>query len=171
MFAASDSDKSTKSLLSDLRTFEEYYKKDESFRVALLTPSLRTERENILADVFETTGINNSHARHALSTLASRNHLDKVIKVVHDIEALASHNRKEIIAKVTSAEALSSEQVSNLTSALKKRIPSDSNLIIEQVVEPSILGGLNVQLGNQSLDISVLARIAEIDRLLRAAKI
>lgn len=72
-----------------------------------------------------------------------------------------------IEAHVRSAMALTESEAVRLTQALKKR--SGKEVVLTQSVDPSLLGGLVVQMGDTLLDGSVKRQLAELkDALMQA---
>lgn len=64
------------------------------------------------------------------------------------------------IATVVTAQPLSAEKLRRLESALSARY--DRKLKINQVVDPSIIGGLRVQIGDDVIDGSIATRVAAL---------
>lgn len=79
-----------------------------------------------------------------------------------DYLRLAARRRDELTAVVTSAVALTEQQHARLASALEgiygKRVS------IQAVVEPEVLGGIRVQVGDEVVDGTVLRRLDEARR-------
>ena len=75
--------------------------------------------------------------------------------------AAAAHDRR--VATVTVAEELSSEDVTRLTQALSDLY--GSGVQVNTVVNPSVLGGVKVEIGDDVIDGTIAARLAEAQRL------
>lgn len=70
-------------------------------------------------------------------------------------------------AHVRSAMALTESETARLTQALEKR--SGNQIVLRETVDPSLLGGLVVQMGDTLLDGSVKRQLSELkDALMRA---
>lgn len=70
----------------------------------------------------------------------------------------AAHDRR--IATVTSATALPSAQADRLAAALQKRYGSEIQL--QQIVDPEVVGGLRVQVGDDVVDGTIAARLHDL---------
>lgn len=92
-----------------------------------------------------------------LGVLADNRRLAETGAVVAAFSALASAHRGEVTAEVTSARALSAAQVKALSAKLKQRVGRD--VAVEAKIDPSILGGLIVQIGSQMIDSSIKTRL------------
>ena len=66
------------------------------------------------------------------------------------------------IAKVTSAVALSQAQLNRLGHALSRVY--NRKLKLDISVDPTVLGGLRVQVGDEVIDGTVIARLDELER-------
>lgn len=66
------------------------------------------------------------------------------------------------IARVTAAEALSAEQIAKLQGSLNTTYGKDLKLDI--TVDPSVLGGLRVQVGDEVIDGTLSTRLANLSR-------
>lgn len=124
-------------------------------------------RAKQLEALYPKLNIKSQESKQIISDLAAQRKLSKLSKILVDFAKLAQFDRNEIKAIVTSAEPLTSDQISRLTSALKTRLQQGEQLVVEQRQDPSIVGGLKVLLENKMLDLSVASRIKHFDRAIR----
>lgn len=68
------------------------------------------------------------------------------------------------IARVTVARPLDDERRARLQAALERQVSGP--VVIQEVVDPDVLGGLNVQLGDHIIESTVAGRLDEARRLL-----
>jgi F-type H+-transporting ATPase subunit delta len=94
---------------------------------------------------------------NTLGVLAQNRRLSETAAVADAFSMLAANNRGEVTADVTSARPLSPAQSKSLAAGLKLRVGSD--VAINAKVDPSILGGLVVQIGSQMIDSSIKTRL------------
>lgn len=80
--------------------------------------------------------------------------LDVVIATFRDLAAKA---RGEVTADVTSAAPLSGEQVAALSATLKSKL--GKTVTLNQFVDPSLIGGLQVKVGSQMIDSSLKTKL------------
>jgi F-type H+-transporting ATPase subunit delta len=79
--------------------------------------------------------------------------------------AIAAKRRQRFVARVTTAIALSDDERSRLRAALVKLYGHDIHLQVE--VDPHVVGGLVVQIGDEVIDGSVAGRLAEARQQLK----
>ena len=67
---------------------------------------------------------------------------------------------------IVSAEPLSAGQISSIQKGVVKMSGVKGEVEVETKVDPSILGGLQVMIGDKFLDLSARSRIAELSQAL-----
>lgn len=103
--------------------------------------------------------------RNLLVTMAGNARLGDLPKVATTYAQLMKAKRGQVDAKIISAEPLGAAQLKEVEAAMQSQVPAGKSVIIEAVVDPSIVGGLQVQIGDQFLDLSVKSRIEEISKM------
>jgi len=81
--------------------------------------------------------------------------LDQIIVAFRE---LAAADRGETTADVTSAAPLNGEQVKALAETLKSKL--GKSVTLNQFVDPSLIGGLQVKVGSQMIDSSLKTKLA-----------
>lgn len=92
-----------------------------------------------------------------LGVLADNRRLAQLPAIIRAFRQLAASFRGETTAEVTSAHALSDDQVAALKQSLRQRIGRDVS--VDLSVDPSLLGGLVVRIGSQMIDSSIKTRL------------
>ncbi|HTR69300.1 MAG TPA: F0F1 ATP synthase subunit delta [Mycobacteriales bacterium] len=83
---------------------------------------------------------------------------------LRELSVLAARRREQLIAHVTSAVALSDDEVRDLSAALMRTFGYD--IQIQAVVDPSLIGGVTVRVGDEIIDGSVARQLDEARRRL-----
>ena len=104
-----------------------------------------------------------------LSVLAENGRAGATSSVIDTFNELMMANRGEVPAKVVSAEPLTDKQVKALQESMKSYIEEGQSLVLTAEVDPEILGGLRVQVGDRFIDLSIASKIQKIDGVLSAA--
>jgi len=95
--------------------------------------------------------------KNFLAVLAGNRRLSALPDVVRAFATIAAAARGELTAEVTSAHALSDDQLEQLAAKLKAR--EGKAIKIKAKVDPEILGGLIVKLGSRQIDGSIRTRL------------
>uniref|UniRef100_A0A7R9ZQE6 ATP synthase subunit 5, mitochondrial n=1 Tax=Craspedostauros australis TaxID=1486917 RepID=A0A7R9ZQE6_9STRA len=98
------------------------------------------------------------------TTLAGNAKLAELPKVVEQYALLMKAKRGQVDATIISADKLSKKQTDEIGAAIKATSKDAKEVVINTEVDPSIIGGIQVQIGDQFLDLSVKSRIEEIGR-------
>lgn len=92
-----------------------------------------------------------------LGVLADNRRLPEIGAVARAFTALASAQRGEMTAEVTSAHPLNAAQTKAIAAKLKERVGRD--VAISAKIDPAILGGLTVKIGSTLIDNSIQTRL------------
>ena len=92
--------------------------------------------------------------------VARQNREDCLEAISNAYTALMMAARAEVKAEVTSATALNKEQRAALKKALEKA--TKAQIILQESLDPNLVGGLVVQLGSTRIDGSIRGRLAHI---------
>jgi len=106
--------------------------------------------------------------RGFLSVLAENGRLAELPKVMDTFQVLLNAQRGIVEATVTTAEELPSKQAKAIEKAISSGyLESGQKLNLVAKVDPSVIGGLQVQIGNQFLDLSIQSEINKIYNVLK----
>jgi F-type H+-transporting ATPase subunit delta len=105
--------------------------------------------------------------RRFLLLLASKRRLFALSDIIRVYGALVAKLKGEISAQVTSARPLSSHETAELKSILRSKLSKDVNL--DPRVDPSLLGGLIVQVGSRMIDSSLRTKLNGFRAAMRGA--
>jgi F-type H+-transporting ATPase subunit O len=68
-------------------------------------------------------------------------------------------NRQELLCRVITAKPLDEKSRTELDSVLKQFSKKDEKLNVETTVDPSIMGGMIVEVGDRYIDMSIASKI------------
>lgn len=122
------------------------------------------EQEKAIGAVAESAGIKGL-AGNFLRLIARNRRLFALPGMIRVFRELAAKNRGQVTAEVTSAHALSTEQVEALKAVLKAKVGKDVTLNAR--VNPALLGGLMVKVGSRMIDSSLRTRLMNVKTQLK----
>ncbi len=103
--------------------------------------------------------------KNFVSLLASKNEVHLLPSILAEFDRYATRGPVQNGARVTSAVALTEKEKSALEGKLKGRYGSD--LQFDYVVDPGILGGVIVRIGDKVIDGSVSGKLAALREKLK----
>jgi F-type H+-transporting ATPase subunit delta len=160
--ASADADGKLDRLEDELFRFRRIMLADQRLRAALTGESDAARRAALLDDLIgsKVTPQTRTLIDEAVAAGSSRT----VEHTLEHFSAVAAARRERLVAHVRSVIELTSAQRERLATALAKMYGRRVALQVE--TDPSVLGGLSIQLGDEVLDATVLARLEEARRRL-----
>ncbi|EKG17927.1 ATPase F1 complex OSCP/delta subunit [Macrophomina phaseolina MS6] len=154
-----------------LESLNNVFKKDAKLSEVIAAPTLTvTDKQQIVVELQKHLGNNDKDGivKNFLETLAENNRLGLLQPVTEKFAQLMSAHRGEIELNVTSAQPLDNKILSRLESAVSKSpYAQGKKLKVVPKVNPDIKGGLIVEIGDRTIDLSVSARLAKMNKLLQ----
>lgn len=98
---------------------------------------------------------------NALQLLVERKRFNEVADVVAGYELLAADAQGVAKATVFSTRPLTDEERAEISAAFAKRVNKNS-LVIDNVIDESLIGGIRVQIGNDFFDSSVKGKLERL---------
>lgn len=103
--------------------------------------------------------------RNFIGVLAENRRLSALPEIIRAFAAIAAAQRGEATAQVTTAHALTDEQVEQLRQKLEVR--EGRNVKIKTSVDPELLGGLVVTIGSKRIDSSIRTRLNSLAQAMK----
>jgi F-type H+-transporting ATPase subunit O len=167
LYSVASKQKTLDKVEQELLGLEATIEKEPHFASFLKDPTIaRASKKEDISKVME-KGKFSKPVAGLFEVLAENGRLPETLGVISSFKQLMAAYRGEVQAKVTSADPLSKAQLDQVKKALGSRIQKDEVLLLETVVDPEILGGLKVQIGNYFIDLSLQTKIDKINTLLQ----
>jgi len=130
----------------------------EDFARFLRSPVIAAEdKARAVTEIMKSSGAS-ATVSNFVRLVADNGRLFALLSMISVFRELAAKARGEVIAEVTSAEPLTSDQVSSLSETLKDKI--GKTVTLNQHVDPSLIGGLVVKVGSRMIDSSLKTKLA-----------
>ena len=99
-----------------------------------------------------------------MTTLAGNARLTELDSISGIYARMMAAKRGQVEATITSAEPLTRSQAEAIAKAMTAQVGQDKTINLTMKVDPAIVGGLQVQIGDQFMDLSVASRIDAVSR-------
>ncbi|AEO61762.1 hypothetical protein MYCTH_57224 [Thermothelomyces thermophilus ATCC 42464] len=146
--------------------------KDSKLVTILEAPTLSAaDKSAIVAELQKSAGVSGETIKNFLETLAENNRLGLLPGVCNKFNELMSAARGEVEMIVTSAQPLDNKTLTRLENAVSKSsyVGAGKKLKVKNNVNPDIVGGLIVEVGDRTIDLSVSSKLAKMNKLLTEA--
>ncbi|KAK7978296.1 hypothetical protein PG996_004341 [Apiospora saccharicola] len=155
----------TAKALSNLANLVE---KDAKLATILSTPTLSDSDKSAIVTELQKTAGSSETVKNFLDTLAHYNRLSILKGVSEKFAQLMAASRGEVEMTVRSATQLDSRTLSRLETAVAKSqyVGQGKKIKLTNEVNPDIVGGLIVEIGDRTIDLSVSSKIAKMNKLL-----
>jgi F-type H+-transporting ATPase subunit delta len=130
----------------------------EDFSRLLRSPAISGEEKAKALDAILARTTTNALVANVLRLVARNGRLFALDEIIARFRALAAAERGEVTAEVTSATPLTQAQADALASTLSAKVGKAVSL--DQRVDPSLIGGLQVKVGSQLIDSSLKTKLA-----------
>jgi F-type H+-transporting ATPase subunit delta len=134
---------------------------DPTARAVIANPSLPTETRLAAVDSLDLPGLG-PEGLNLMRLLVTGHRVDRIDEIAEQFEALADDAAGRVRATVTTAIPLSEADREALGKDLSRGLKKEVRL--EARVDPAILGGLILEVGDRLTDASVAARLDQVRR-------
>ncbi|KAK8858582.1 ATP synthase F1, delta subunit [Kwoniella newhampshirensis] len=161
--ALKKSPKDLEGLAKDVEAFDKKIKEDAKVASFIQNPTLSaSERSQALSSLLPSGS--SPILLNLLTVLSENGRLSSAPKVFADFNSLISAYRGELEVVVTSAEPLDNKSLNRLDKALKDtEVAKGKTLKVVNKVNPSVLGGLLVDFGDRTIDLSASSKVSRFN--------
>lgn len=163
LFELSQQHGQTGSIQEEMKELKKAFRDNKDLGELLDSPKLSSaKKKEIIANIFK--GVN-PLVLNALYVLLDAKRMDEAQNVFEEFLALADDAAGIAEAKVYSTRPLTEQETNALSATFAKKIGKHS-LRIENIIDPSLIGGVRLQIGNQIYDSSLSAKLDKLQRKL-----
>lgn len=165
VFQLADEARAVDAVGKDLHVMSEAIYEDQTTKGFFLSPVIdRKEKERVLSSAF--TGKTHEIAMHTLLLLVRKRREALLAEIVRQYDTLQMQARGEEPLTVTSAKELSATELRSLVDRLQNVY--GKKFSVTQTVQPDLIGGVRIMMGDRRIDATVEGRLEELTRTLFA---
>ncbi|WPK23470.1 hypothetical protein PUMCH_000711 [Australozyma saopauloensis] len=171
LYLASVKDSSVGASFEGLTKISNLIKEDEKVNEFLTNPALSKADRKTVIDTLASGLKLDSTVTNFLFVLSENNRLGEFNGIYKNFGLLFDAHQGVVDATITSAKPLDSKILKRLQTAIQKSsfVGDNKTLKISNTVNPDLLGGLVVEVGDKTVDLSVSARMAKLNLVLSEA--
>ncbi|KAF6211885.1 hypothetical protein GE061_012402 [Apolygus lucorum] len=169
LYSAATKMKQLDAVEKDLQNMKNSMKTDAKLREFMADPVIKRD---VKADAVRSvaTKLNLSvPSTNLLALLAENGRLSKLDGVAAAFSTIMAGHRGDLRCEVTTAKALDEATKTQLQTTLKAFAKKGENIILELKVDPSIIGGMVVSIGDKYVDMSVSSKVKKYTALIQQA--
>jgi len=169
LYSAASKQKQLDHVEKDLKDIHATLKKKGRLVDLLLDPSLkRNQKRDLIAGALGQTKASKLTA-NLLGLLAENGRLSSLEGIASSYFTIMSAHRGELECEVVTAKPLDGPLQQELEAALKAFVKPGQSVLIKTRVEPEILGGMIVSIGDRFVDMSTASKIKKYTDIIQAA--
>lgn len=168
LYSAAATDSSVEKAFQSLGKLREVVNSDKDLATFLTNPaSTKADRNAVISALSSSLKLDKS-VGNFLNVLAENNRLSEFESIYKQFSILNDAYQGIVEARVTSAKPLDSKILKRLQAAISKSsfVGEGKTLNITNEVAPDILGGLVVEVGDKTVDLSVSGKVAKLNQAL-----
>ncbi|XP_038214355.1 ATP synthase subunit O, mitochondrial [Zerene cesonia] len=169
LYSAASKTKALDAVEKELSHFQKSMKSDAKLKEFIMNPVLK---RSIKADALKhvASKINMcATTSNLLGLLAENGRLNKLEAIINAFKIIMAAHRGEVTCHVVTAKPLDAAQKQNLEAALKKFLKGNETLQLTATVDPSLMGGMVVSIGDKYVDMSVASKVKKYTELISAS--
>lgn len=144
---------------ADLHEIKKVFASNKELNQLLDSPKLSVDKKKeLFTTLFKDANV---YVLNTLSLLLDKKRIEEVVNIVDEFTTYANDAAGVADAKVFSTRVLTAEESESISKAFARKVGKQS-LRIENIIDPSLIGGVRLQIGNQIYDSSLSAKL---DRL------
>lgn len=128
---------------------------------------MKTPRTKIASTIAARTlksGASSDLAKEIAAYLLAEGRVDELESILRDVQIdWAEDGYVEVLA--STAHPLTTDVQAKITEQVKALYPSARQIVVTEVLDPEVIGGVRLSLANQQLDLSVEAKLNKFKQL------
>ncbi|CAH2353588.1 ATP synthase subunit 5, mitochondrial [[Candida] railenensis] len=168
LYTAAAKESSIDKAFQSLSKVREVVQSDKDLAEFLVNPASSKEDRSAVIDALSSSLKLDKSVGNFLNVLAENNRLTEFEGIFSQFSVLNDAYKGVVEATVTSAKPLDSKTIKRLQTAISKSsfVGEGKTLNVTNNVEPDLLGGLVVEVGDRTVDLSVSGKIAKLNQAL-----
>merc|ERR1712141_29777 len=167
LYSAAFKKKSLEKVEKDVDRMKELIKQDKLLSAFISDPVInKNHKKNVLDKALKENKFDDLII-NMFGALAENSRLGTTPEILTAFSKLMRSHRGEVDCTITTAKAIESGQLKDLTAALGGFVKKNETLKIETKTDASLIGGMVVDIGEYHIDMSIASKVKKITNKLR----
>ncbi|XP_058129432.1 ATP synthase subunit O, mitochondrial [Anopheles ziemanni] len=168
LYSAASKNKVLDVVEKDLKALQTQLRTDSKVRDLLRDPTTkRSVKATALKDVSDKVKYN-AATGNLLQLLAENGRLARLDGIINAFRLIMAAERGEVVCEVKTAKPLDDGQRKQLENALKAFLKPNETIQLTAKVDPALIGGMVVSIGDKYVDMSVASKIKKYTEIIAA---
>jgi F-type H+-transporting ATPase subunit delta len=168
LYELAEESKSVDKVLADLERFEALIEGSDDLNRLVRSPVFTSDEQlGAITAILAKAKISGT-AGNFIKLVAANRRLFSIRQMIRAFRAIVAKARGELTAEVTVAEPLNDARTKDVKAALREI--TDKDVRINLKVDPSIIGGIIVQLGSRMVDASLKTKLSAIQTAMKEVR-
>lgn len=167
LYSAATKLKSLEAVEKDVTEIQKVLRTNRKVRENIASPIVqRRAMAGALKDAATKTNMS-AATSNLLEVMAENGRLKRLDGVISAFKTIMAAHRGEVVCEVTTAKALDQAQLQQLQGALKKFVSAKESIQLTAKVDPTIIGGMVVSIGDKYIDMSIASKVKKYTDILK----
>lgn len=167
LYSAAYKEKKLDAIETELKKLNELLKKDTKLTEFILNPLInKFIKRDQLVTIFKKQNFSNLTV-NLISALTENARLSNLNGVLNTFSNIMSAYRGEVLCEVVTAKPLETAQLKDLEMALQGFLKKGEKLILNSKINPSLIGGMVISIGDKYIDMSMATKIKNYTNLIK----
>nr|XP_019539550.2 ATP synthase subunit O, mitochondrial [Aedes albopictus] len=168
LYSAAHKTKALEAVEKDLKGLQSQMRSDPKVRDLLINPTIKRSVKAAALKEASTRVKYNAATGNLLTLLAENGRLGRLDGIINAYTLIMAAERGEVVCEVMTAKPLDDAQRKQLESALKAFLKPNQSIQLTAKVDPSLIGGMIVSIGDKYVDMSVASKIKKYTDIISA---
>jgi len=170
LFAAASRSQSLEKVEKELGEVQNLLKTNANLSTFCLDPTIKkSEKEDVITQILKENKFSDLTINF-MGVIADGSRLKRTNGIINAFNSIMRARRGEVDCTIITAKPLDAATMKSLTSTLKKFVSATETLKIETKTDPSLVGGMVINLGDYFIDMSTSTKIKKISNALKGIK-
>ncbi|XP_071801470.1 ATP synthase subunit O, mitochondrial-like [Asterias amurensis] len=167
LYSAAVKEKKLEVIEKELKSVEETMKNNAILSNFVANPAIRKQDKISILTEFMKGQKMSPITINFFGAMADNNRLGKLKEVLNAWGQIMSAHRGEVVCKVTTAKSMDTSQQKEVMTALQGFLDKKEVIKLNMAVDPTILGGMVVEIGDKYIDMSTATQVKNMTNLIK----